>query len=137
LAVGEKAKVANTNKTTRQHVEEESAQELLDRHGDQAVFVFVSRISPAKRDLARVQSHQPVVGQRDAVSVSTEITKNMFRAAEGPFAIHHPIVAEELPEPGRKGLGLSQKLQGSMKTELALGESMPESLGELASKNST
>jgi len=39
------------------------------------------------------------------MGVGTEIEQNMLRAAEGRLAIHHPIVAEELPEPSRERLG--------------------------------
>ncbi len=90
MTVGQKTKVANTNKTTRQHMEEESPQELLNRHGDQPLFVLVSRISPAKRDIAFVQRHQPVVGYGDPMGIGSEITKNMLRAAEGRLAIEPP-----------------------------------------------
>lgn len=43
----------------------------------------------------------------------------MFRTAEGRLAIHHPMVAEELPEPGGEGLGLNKKFEVSVKIELA------------------
>ena len=135
MAVGQKAKVANTNETSRQHVEEESPQELFDRHRDQTLLVFVSRIPPTKNDLALGQSNQPVIGYGNAVGVSPQIAKNMFRATEGALRIHHPVVAEKLPEPGREDLGLSQQLQGSMKTELAFAEGALQSLDELAPKD--
>lgn len=73
LAVRQKTKVANTNKTTRQQVEEKSPQELVDRQGDQPLFVFVSRISPAKCDVVFGQSKEPVVGYGDPVSIGSEV----------------------------------------------------------------
>jgi hypothetical protein len=69
------------------------------------------------------------------MGISPKIAKHMFWAAEGALAIHHPVVAEKLPEPGREDLGLSQQLQGSMKTELALAEGVLQSLDKLAPKD--
>jgi hypothetical protein len=54
-------------------VEKESPQKLRNRHRDQTLFVLVSRISPAKCDLAFGQSNQPMVGYGDPVGVSPEI----------------------------------------------------------------
>ncbi len=116
-------------------MEEESLQELFNRYGDQTLLVFVSRIPPAKRGLASGQGNLPVVRYGDPVGVSPEIEKNMARAAEGPLRIHHPIVTKELPEPGREDLGLSQQLQGSMKTELAFLKGPLQSLDKLAPKD--
>ena len=116
-------------------MEEESPQELLDRHGDQALFVFVSRIPPAKRDLTFGQGNQPMVGYGNPVGVSPEIALNVLQAAEGPLTIHHPIVTKEMLEPRREDLGLSQKLQGSMKMQSAIGKGALQGLGKLAPKD--
>jgi len=90
-------------------VEKESSQELLDRQRHQALLVFVSRISPAKRDLTFRQGHQPVVRDGNAVGVSPEIAEDMLRPAERPLTIDHPVVAEKLPEPRGEYLGLSKQ----------------------------
>ena len=55
-------------------MEQEAPQELLDGKRHQALFVFVSRIPPAKRDLAIGQGDEPVIRDGDAVGVSAEIT---------------------------------------------------------------
>jgi len=54
-------------------VEQEASQELLNGKRHQALFVFVRRIPPAKRDLAIGQGNEPVIGDGDAVGVGAEI----------------------------------------------------------------
>jgi hypothetical protein len=53
LAVGEKSKVPNADKASWQHMEQKTAQELVNRQGQQALFVFVGGVPPAKGDSAR------------------------------------------------------------------------------------
>src|SRR5512142_3073532 len=65
--------VADAHKSRRQHMEEESPQELLDTQRHQALFVLVRRVAPSKTDLAFCEADQPVVRDRDAVRVSAEI----------------------------------------------------------------
>jgi hypothetical protein len=55
-------------------MEQEPPQELIDGKRHQALFVFVSRIPPAKRDLPIGQGDEPVIRDGDAVGVSAEIT---------------------------------------------------------------
>ncbi len=97
MAVGQKAKVANTNEALGEQMQEEAAQELIERYGHQSLLIVVSRIPPAKSNLAFGQGNEPVIGYGDPVGVSPKIAKNMLRAAEGALAIHHPVVAEKLP----------------------------------------
>ena len=56
----------------------------------------------------------------DAVSVNAEISDGVLRPAERAFAVDNPVITEELPEPGRERLRVSQELQLAVKTELAL-----------------
>ena len=51
-AVGEEAEVPNAHETFGKHVQEEAAQEFIERKSQQFLFVVVSRIAPAKSDLA-------------------------------------------------------------------------------------
>ena len=50
-------KVADTDESWREHVQQESAKELIDGQGHEALFVLVRRVTPAERDRA--------VGKRD------------------------------------------------------------------------
>jgi hypothetical protein len=68
-------------------VEQEAAQELLDRQSHQALLVTVRGVSPAKGDLAALEGDQAVIGDRHAVGVAAKITENIFGATEGRLAI--------------------------------------------------
>ena len=81
--MGQKAKVADAHEARGKHVEQEAAQELLDRQGHQTLLVAVRGVSPAKGDLVALQGDQAVIGDRHAVGVAAKITENMFGATEG------------------------------------------------------
>ena len=46
--VSEEAEVADAHEAAREQVQEEAAQELIDRHGHEPLLVAVSGVSPAK-----------------------------------------------------------------------------------------
>src|SRR6266852_7586294 len=51
FAVGQEAEVADAHETFREQVQQEAAQELIEREGHQLLFVAVSGIAPTKRVL--------------------------------------------------------------------------------------
>jgi hypothetical protein len=108
--VGQKAEVSDTHEAGGKHVEQEAAQELLDRQSHQTLLVAVRGVSPAKGDLVALQGDQAVIGNRHAVGVAAEITENVFGATEGWFAVDHPVLPEQRAEKGRESLGFRQKL---------------------------
>jgi len=63
-----------------------------------------------------------VVGDGDTVGVGTEIAQGLLRTSEGSFAVDNPVMAKQLPEPGRENLGLREELEVSMEAELAWRE---------------
>ena len=90
--------------------------------GHQPLLVAVSGISPAKGDVLVGKSNEPVVGDGDPMGIVAEIAQRMFRAAEGPFGVHDPVVTEQQPKPGCEGSGLSERDKLSMELEFALAE---------------
>ena len=50
VTMGLKPEVTNADESRRQHVQQESAQELVDRQRHETLFVFVGGITPAERD---------------------------------------------------------------------------------------
>jgi hypothetical protein len=50
--MGLKSEVADADESRRQNVQQESAQEFVDRQRHQTLLVFVSGIAPAERDRA-------------------------------------------------------------------------------------
>jgi hypothetical protein len=108
--VGQKAEVADTHEAGGKHVEQEAAQELLDRKGHQTLLVAVRGVSPAKGDLVALEGDQAVIGDRHAVSVAAEITENVLGATEGRFAVNHPVLPEQWAEESSESLRFRQKL---------------------------
>jgi len=76
-----------------------------------------------------------VVGDGDTVGVGTEIAQGLLRTSEGSFAVDNPVMAKQLPEPGRENLGLREELEVSMEAELALEGGALQSGHELAAKH--
>ena len=93
--VGEEAEVADAHEAARQQVQQEAAQELIDRQSHEPLLVAVGGVAPAEGDVAVGESNQPAVGDGDAMGVGAEIAQHMFRSAERPFGVDDPVVAEQ------------------------------------------
>jgi hypothetical protein len=135
--IGQKAEVPDSHEGQRQQVEQETAQELIDRERHQALLIAVSGVSPTKSNLVTGQGDKAMIGDGDAVRVAAQVSDNLLRAAEGWFAIDDPIVAEELPEKRGESLGLGEQLEIAVEAELAGGEGTLESGDELAAEDTT
>ena len=57
----QKPEVADADESRRQHVQQESAQELASRQSHQTLFVVVSGIAPAESDHAIGQVNESMV----------------------------------------------------------------------------
>ena len=60
-AMGQKPEVPDADESRRQHVQQESAQELVDRQRHETLLVFVSGIAPSESNDA--------IGERDEATV--------------------------------------------------------------------
>ena len=70
LPVGEEAEVADAYEAAWQQVEQEAAQELVDRQSKEPLLVGVRGISPAEGDVALLKGDQSAVGDGDAVGLT-------------------------------------------------------------------
>ena len=61
--------MADADEAFGQRVQQEAAQELIERQGHQLVFIVVSGIAPAKGDLVIGQGDESMVGDGDAMGV--------------------------------------------------------------------
>ena len=119
----------------REDVQQEAAQELIERQSHQLLFVVVSGITPTERDLAFSKGDEAMVGDGHAMGVAAQIVEHMFVAAERSFGVHHPVLSEQRSQPRGEGLWLSERLQTSVEIELASPEGAFESCNKLAAKN--
>jgi hypothetical protein len=136
-SVGEEAEVADAHEAARQQVEQEAAQEFIDRQSEQALLVGVGGVSPAEGDLSLLQCDQSAVGDGDAVSVGAEIAQRVFRAAEGWLGVDDPLVAEQRPGPCGEGSWIRKSGEVSMELELVMVKGSLQSVVELATKDAT
>jgi len=72
LPIGEEAEVADADEASWEQMQEEAAEELIDRQAHEALPVAVCGVSPAEADLPVRQGDQPAVGDTDAMGVGAE-----------------------------------------------------------------
>jgi hypothetical protein len=135
LPVGQEAEVADAHEATWQQVEQEAAQELVDRQNQQPLLVGVRGVSPAEGDVALFEGDESAVGDGDAMGVSTEIAQRVFRSAEGRLGIDDPVVAEQGSEPCGEGPWFYKWREVAIELKLVLVEGGLQSGDELAAKD--
>lgn len=116
-------------------MQEEAAQELVDRQSNEPLLVGVRGVSPAEGNVALFEGNQPAVGDRNAMGVRAEITQGMFGAAERGLGIGHPVVTEQQAKPCGEAAWFGQACEVAIELEPTLVESGPQLGNELASEN--
>jgi hypothetical protein len=96
---------------------------------------MVSRITPAKSDLAVGEGDQAMVGDGHTMSVAAEIMQHIFGATEGTFQVDHPVLSKQRPQLGGKDLGLSEEFQISLEAKPTVLKSLFERIDKLAAKD--
>ena len=76
-----------------------------------------------------------MVGDGHAMGVAAEVLQHIFGTTKGAFQVHHPVLPVQWSQPGGKDVGSCQELQVTLEDELAILESLFESVDELAAKN--
>jgi len=74
--IGQQAERTDADKAARQDMEQETAQELLSRKGQNALVIALSVVLPAEGDLVILKGDQAMVGDGDAMSIAAEIAKH-------------------------------------------------------------
>ena len=73
---------------------EKPAKKLLVAERHHAALATMRIILPAKRHVSIGHFYQPMVGNRDAMGVASQIMQHVFRSAEWSLCINDPILAE-------------------------------------------
>jgi len=76
----------------REHMKQKPPDELVGVHGHDLAFVVVGVIAPPEGDLVVLHPHDPVVADRDPVSVSAEIIQNVLGPFKGLLAVDDPLL---------------------------------------------
>ena len=135
MPVGEEPEVADAHEAARQQVQEETAQELVDRQSQEPLLVGVRGVSPAEGDVALLKGDESAVGDSDAVGIATEIAQRVFRSAEGRLGIDDPVVTEQRSEPCGKEAWLRKWSDVAVEREPVLAEGGLQSGDKLAAKD--
>ena len=140
VATGEEAELADAYQASRQHVEQEAAQEL-DRVECHELSTGVVRvIFPLKTDLAVFERADAVIGDGHAVGVASQILEHAVRSAKGRFDVDHPIDGGGLITQSLEGGGIGESFQFAAEMQSALSkraaegseEGFPEAMAEQA-----
>ena len=93
MRVRQEAEVPNTDKSLRQHVQEESTNELIGRNRHFLLFVTVSVVPPQKRNVVAVKGKQAMIGNRNTMSIASEVAHDLF-GPEGWLGIDDPVLTK-------------------------------------------
>ena len=130
VTIGQEAEVADADKTGRQDMEEEAAEELDGREGEGFFEAAVAVILPAEADAVVFDFQQAMVGNSDPVGVATEILDDLGGAAERPLGVDHPAAVASGAQPTAKGLRIGEPSQIAEEGELPLLEGLQQGVPE-------
>ena|SRR5436190_4090462 len=135
--MSQKPEVADADESRRQHVQKESAQELVDSQRHQTLLILVSGIAPAESDDTVGERDQAMVRDRHTMGVLAEIAKCMSRASKRTFRVNHPLGAEQRTQPGCERLRIRKSGECSVETEFVFRMQFPQAIHELAPEHFT
>src|SRR5262245_44143861 len=97
LSGGEQAVVADAVEPCWQHVDQETANELVDGEGHHfvALGTFDPVVLPLEGDAFLVACDQAAIGDGNAVGVARKITQHFLWAAEWSLAVDHPFAVTQ------------------------------------------
>lgn len=108
-SVREETKIPDSDEPLRQHVQEETAQELHSQQRHRALLTAVSVVLPSEGDAFAIECEEPMIGDGDPVCISAEIAQDLLRTTEGRFGIDHPVLAVQLSQKSTELYWISQR----------------------------
>src|SRR5712691_2364963 len=91
VSIAEEPVVANAMEPTRENVEQKSPDELVRREGHGFLLIVVAVVSPVKFHVAAFDVHQPVIGNGNTVSVTTDVVHHLLWSGERWFGVDDPF----------------------------------------------
>jgi hypothetical protein len=98
VPVAEQSVVAYTMESAGQDVQDEAAQQLGRWESEDLLLATVGGVAPAQSHKTIAKTEEPIVGQRDTVSVAGKVVQDLLRTAEGFLCVDDPIVLPEFTE---------------------------------------
>src|SRR5882757_981970 len=92
-AIGEQAIMADAMKPAGQHVDEETADELVggERHHFGPLLLLGPVVFPFECDPEISERDEAAVADGDAVGIARQVGQHRFRATERPLRVDHPL----------------------------------------------
>ena len=97
----------------------------------------MSRVPPAKGNLAILESNETAIGDRHPMRVGAEVAKHLFRSAESWLAIDNPTRNIELADKAPKEPGLSQATEQTVELKLPGGMRLLDGFDKFAAEDLT
>ena len=136
LTVGQKAIGTDSYEVAGQHVEEEAACEFVGVELHRAVLTGMGVIFPGEGDRLLIDGEEAVVGNGDAVGISSEILEGLRGPAERRLGVNGPVMASGLAQETIEGCGiLVEPGQVAMEVQTALVVSGPCESEPFATEN--
>jgi len=137
LGIGEQSVATDPNEPLGQGVQEEPADELegIEAHHPETTAPCVVLVT--ERDDPVLEGQQPVIGDGDAVRVTSQVLQHPPRAAERRFGIDDPLGAAGLGDQALERRRMGQVLEGPMEAEPFVVEGALEQSEELAPEQAT
>ena len=126
--------MADADKALGEQMQEEAAQELIERKRHQLLLIIVSGVAPTKGDLVVVECDQSMIRDGYAVSITAEVVEHILGTTEGWFGVDDPMFSKQRPEPRGEGLRLSEWRQIAGKVQLPSLKSQLEPVDDLCAK---
>src|ERR1700674_3037239 len=110
VGVGEQPVVTDAMETRWQHMQQESAHELVGRHGHGFVAStpMFAVVLPTERDAAIVTRNESRVRDRDPMRVARQVGEHRLGSCEWALRVDHPLALSQWHEPVGKGIGVGQ-----------------------------
>lgn len=124
-AIREQAEVANAHKAARHDVEQKASQEFVGLQRQDLYAVMVSVILSAELDAAVAMIDEPIIRERDAVGVPTQVVEHLLRAGEGPLRIYDPVDGPQPSEEDGEGMAIGEIRGAAGEGQLAGVERAP------------
>ncbi len=134
VPVRQKPIVPNSDEALGQDVKKKSAKDLGTREIHDPVLIPVRVVLVAERDAGFVDTKEPLVGNGDAMGVSSKVLHNRLRSQEGRLRIHDPLLLPQPPEKTSEGVALREVLVRTMKRQRCRSERCFETVDKLCAK---
>ena len=127
--------MTHAHETFGDQVKQEAANEFMGIEGHGLFSVVIFSIPVTEGDFSVVGRENPIIGERHAVGVATEVVEDMDGRSERFFGIDDPGFFSQGVEEELEGYGVGQEGGLTHEEEFVLSENLLEQVEELTPQN--